>query len=161
MNYRYGFGDISGELLAILAIVGIAAIVVAILFLLNLQRTLEAVSDHNRQIGAGRVWLMLIPLFSIGYAFYLFPKMSESLRLEFQERENPQTGDYGLVLGRAYAIISVVGLFDDALGDLGSLISVGALVVMILLWVKMAKFKNMLNSGKRNDGMSNRTDILD
>ena len=162
MNYRYAFGDMPTEFFLIMAFVIIIALTVAILFLLNLQRTLEEVSEHNLQIRPGRVWLLLIPLFSAGYAFYLFPKMSESLRLEFLERENPQTGDYGLGLGRAYAILGVIGLFDDALGQLGTLISLGVLVVMILLWVKMAQFKKILHNSKRGDtGFTNRTDILD
>lgn len=161
MVSRYSFGALNTEGLLILALIGIIAITVAVFFLLNLQRTLEAVSDHNRKIGAGRVWLLFIPLFNIGYAFYLFPKISESLRAEFEERENPQTGDYGLGLGRAYAILGALGLLREMLGSLGGFISLGSLVIMILLWVKMARFKDMLNMGRRSDGMTNRVDILD
>lgn len=164
MGYRYGFGELAEEFLLFFLLIALVAITVAILFLLNLQRTLEEVSDHNRQIAAGRVWLLLIPLFSVGYAFYLLPKISDSLRSEFEERENPQPGDYGMGLGRAYAIIGAIGLFNRviSLGFLGGVVSLGGLVVMIIYWVKMAQYKNMLQNSQRGTaGFSNRTDLLD
>ena len=162
MNYRYSFDGMPAEALTIMLVVILIALAVLILFLLNLHQTLSEVSEHNRQIQPGRAWLLLIPLFSIGYAFYFLPKLSESLRLEFLERENPQTGDYGIGIGRGYAIMGALGLVNRVLGPLGSLISIAGLVLMIVLWVKMAQYKNILRKSRRGDtGFTNRTDILD
>lgn len=141
------------EFFAILGTVAAVLLTVFILYLLNLQNTLKEVSEHNRQIKSGRVWLMLIPLFSLGYAFYLYPKISESLRLEFEERENIQTGDYGKNLGLTLAVLGVVGLFN--LRVLDSLIDLANLIILIVYWVKMANYKKTLKMG------SGREDLLD
>lgn len=150
---RYSF--YTPELLGIIGAIVAVAIVVLVLYLLNLQHTLKEVSEHNRQILPGRVWLMLIPLFSAGYAFYLYPKISESLRLEFEERENPQTGDYAKNLGLALAILGAVSILN--INVLDSLVDLANLIILIVYWVKMANYKNILRRGHS----SGHADLLD
>jgi magnesium-transporting ATPase (P-type) len=134
-------------------------ITVAVLYLKNLQDTLKEVSEHNRQVPPGNVWLMFIPLFNIIYPFILYPKISDSLRAEFEERGKPQNGDYGRSLGITMPILGLCGIIPL----LGVLAGIGNLVVWIIFWVKMAEFKNMLRSMPKSDGfkMTDATDILD
>lgn len=148
----------SGPFLAIILLVLAAVIVVFVLYLKNLQDLLKEVSDSNREVPAANVWLMFIPVFSIIYAFILYPKIASSLNREFESREIPQEGDYGKGLGLAMAIIGVVGLVPR-LGDFTGLPS---LILLIVYWVKMAKYKELLRSSNKSGfTMSNNPDLLD
>ena len=61
---------------------GIIALVVLILFLLNLMRLLEAVQPQNRAMSPGLVWLNVIPLFTVGWMIYTVLKISDSVQRE-------------------------------------------------------------------------------
>lgn len=108
----------------------------------NLQDTLKEVAVHNQQIPPGNVWLMFIPLFNIVYGFILYPKISDSIRLEFEERGHSQPGDYARGIGITMPILSVCGIIPV----LGYLAGVANLVLWIVYWVKMSEFKNTLRS---------------
>ncbi|MDH4473638.1 MAG: hypothetical protein QE487_13595 [Fluviicola sp.] len=137
-------------------------IVLYVFYLKNLQDLLKEVSDHNRQVPAVNVWLMFIPLFNIVYPFILYPKISESIRLEFEERNEYQEGDYGKGLGITLGAIGAVGILPIP-QMIKSLIGLGNLVILIVFWVKMAEFKNKLRSMPKGDGvrLSGRADLLD
>lgn len=148
-------------LLLILVILG-GFIVLYVFYLKNLQDLLKEVSDHNRQVPAVNVWLMFIPLFNIVYPFILYPKISESVRLEFEERGEYQDGDYGKGLGITLGALGAVGILPIP-QMIKSLIGLGNLVILIVFWVKMAEFKNRLRSIPKGDGvrLSGRADLLD
>lgn len=134
-------------------------ITVAVLYLKNLQDTLKECDVKNQQVPPGNVWLMFIPLFNIIYPFILYPKISESLKSEFESRGNPQEGDYGRALGITLPILGVCGVIPI----LGIFAGIGNLVVFIIFWVKMAEFKNKLRSLPKADGirMHSSQDLLD
>lgn len=148
-------------LLLILVILG-GFIVLYVFYLKNLQDLLKEVSDHNRQVPAVNVWLMFIPLFNIVYPFILYPKISESVRLEFEERNESQDGDYGKGLGITLGALGAVGILPIP-QMIKSFIGLGNLVILIVFWVKMAEFKNRLRSMPKGDGvrLSGRADLLD
>lgn len=148
-------------LLLILLILG-GLIVLYVFYLKNLQDLLKEVSDHNRQVPAANVWLMFIPLFNVVYAFILYPKISESVRFEFQDRGEHQDGDYGKGLGITLGALGAVGIIPIP-QMFKSLIGLGNLVILIVFWVKMAEFKNKLRSMPKGDGfrLSERADLLD
>ncbi|HLP54461.1 MAG TPA: hypothetical protein VK151_05505 [Fluviicola sp.] len=139
----------------------IVVIVLYAFYLKNLQDLLNEVSEQNRQVPASNVWLMFIPLFNIVYRFILYPKISESLRLEFEERESPRNGDYLKGLGLVLGILGVVNVIP--IDALKSLTSLGILIIWIVFWVKTAEFKNQLRSMPKGDGirLSSREDLLD
>lgn len=148
----------SGPILAFVLIILAGAILVFVLYLKNLQDLLKEVSDVNREVPAANVWLMFIPIFSMIYAFILYPKIASSLTKEFESRGIPQEGDYGKGLGLAMAIIGVVGLVPR----LGDFTGIPSLVILIIYWVKMAKYKEQLRSSQKNGfTMSNNPDLLD
>ena len=72
--------------LPFLLITIVVAIVVNVLYLLNLQNTLKAVTDKNRKMPPVNVWLLLIPIFSNIYMFFVVNWIGESLRAEFDDR---------------------------------------------------------------------------
>ncbi|MES2554894.1 MAG: hypothetical protein V4604_02025 [Bacteroidota bacterium] len=146
-------------LLAILLL--IVVIVLYVFYLKNLQDMLNEVSEQNRQVPPVNVWLMLIPLFNIVYRFILYPKISESLRLEFEHREQPREGDYLKGLGLTLAILGAVNILPIEV--LKSITSLGILIIWIVYWVKTAEFKNQLRSMPKGDGvrLSGRADLLD
>ena len=125
---------------AIILIFVVIVIVVAVLYLLNLQNLMKSIKEENREVSPGNVWLMLIPLFSIVYAFILYPKISASIKKEFESREMDTAGDGAKTLGLALAITGAAAILPIPV--LGGLIGLANLVIFIMWWVKTAGFKN-------------------
>ena len=69
----------------VLLIFGLA-LLPKIFFLLTLHRTFDEISQKNRRMQSGEVWLLLIPIFDMIWIFFVVQKMSESLEEEFRER---------------------------------------------------------------------------
>lgn len=154
-----------GAGLALGAVFIIAAVVITIviLYLLNIQNALKEVSDTNRQVPFINTWLLLIPLFNIVYAFIFYPKMAESFRREYEERELPQDGDFGKSIGLIMATLGVARLIP--IDILQSTLSLVGLILLIVLWVKVAKYKQTLIAHPNTNGNSNirnnSSDLLD
>jgi hypothetical protein len=149
------------SLLLITIVLLIVVIVLYVFYLKNLQELMNEVSVHNRQVPPVNVWLMFIPLFNIVYRFILYPKISESLRLEFEERQYPREGDYLKGLGLTLGIMGVVNILPIQIFK--TLSALGILIVWIIYWVKTAEYKNQLRSMPKGDGvrLSGREDLLD
>ena len=124
----------------ILIFIVIAALVVGILYLLTLQNLLNRVKPENRTVSPGNVWLLLIPIFNWIYPFILYPKISESVAKEFQSRGLPADGDFGKGLGITMPILTLCGIIPV----IGALAGLANLVIWIIFWAKMSKYKNQL-----------------
>lgn len=143
--------------------IGLAiGILIYVFYLKNLQDLLKECEKSNLQMPPANVWLMFIPFFSIVYGFIMYPKISESIKREFESRNAPQSGDYLKTLGIVMPILSAVGLIPvDALKGI---VGLAGLVIFIIYWVKSAEMKNKLRSlPKGNDGVkfSANPDLLD
>lgn len=147
--------------LVFLVVLFIVIIILYVFYLKNLQDLLNEVSPGNRQVPPSNVWLMFIPLFNIVYRFILYPKISDSLLIEFEDRGAPKDGDYLKGLGLTLGIIGVVNIIP--ISALKSITSLGILVIWIVYWVKTAEMKNQLRSMEKGNGvrLSSREDILD
>ena len=143
-----GFGLIA------IALILLVALAVAIMYFLNLQDTLKEVSMENREVPAVNAWLLLIPLFSIVYAFIFYPKICNSIKKEYEKRGWASSGDFGKNLGLAMAILGVTVLLP--IQAVKSVASIASLVVLIIFWVKMYNYKIAL---RNSNGES--TDLLD
>ena len=108
---------------------------------LTLQNLLKRISSENRVVEPSNVWLMLIPLFNLVYAFILYPKISESLKNEFLKRGLADSGDYGKSLGTAMAVLGLCGFIPI----FGGFASIAHLVIWIIYWVKMSEYKSKLS----------------
>ena len=127
--------------IVIILFTALIGIVVAVLYLLNLQNLLKRISAENRVVEPGNVWLMLIPIFNLVYAFILYPKISESIKNEFLKRGLSDSGDFGKSLGTAMAVLGLCGFIPV----LGGFDSIAILVIWIIYWVKMSEYKSKLS----------------
>jgi hypothetical protein len=127
----------------------------------NIQDMMLEVAPHNQQVPPSNIWLMFIPLFNLVYGFIIYPKVCDSVRLEFQERGESQGGDYGRGLAIALPILRICMIIPL----LNWLAFPGWLIVWIIYWVKMAEFKKQLRAlPKTADGgvkFSANNDLLD
>ena len=131
-----GIAAIVGAGLAVFIIGAIIGIIILVLFLLNLQNLMKSIKEENRDVSPGKVWLMLIPIFSAIYAFILYPKISSSIKKELESRG--MEGDGAKQVGLAAAITSAISLIP--IGS-QSLISLLSLIALIIWWVKTAQYK--------------------
>ncbi len=142
MSEQEGMMAVFAALGVFIFIVAIIAIIVAIFYLLNLQNLLKEIKDENRDVNPGNVWLMLIPLFSIVYAFILYPKISSSVKKEFESRGDTSKGDGGKNIGLALAVTGAVSILPIPV--IGTLVGLANLVLFIIWWVKTAGYKKSL-----------------
>ena len=158
--YNYNsFDSAAFGIIIILILVAIAiSITIAVLYLLTLQNVLKEIAPQNRLVEPSSVWLMFIPLFNLIYPFILYPKISESLRNEYNFRGIGKVGDYGRGIGITMPILGLCGWIPI----IGGLAGLANLILFIIFWVKMSEFKNELKkSPKTNNGVSNNNDLLD
>jgi hypothetical protein len=136
-----------------LCFVLIATLVVAVFYLLTLQKALSRVAPHNRLMEPGLVWLSLIPLVGLVWSFFIATRVPDSLRKEFRERGNDDLSDYGKRIGLANAILGVVLSAANVLSSIAPsvwwgfiLIPVGlvSLVLFIIFWVRIAGYSREL-----------------
>jgi hypothetical protein len=152
------------EMLVLLIPIVAGVIVLFVFYLKNLQDLLRECNPKNQQVPPGNVWLMFIPLFNYVYGFILYPKISESIKREFEHRNAPQPGDYLKALGLTMPILTVVGLIPIPIRIIDTIISLSSLVVLIMYWVQSAKMKNLLRSLPKGEGafvISDKPDLLD
>ena len=136
------------------------SITASILYIKNLQDLLKQVDPKNRLVHPGFVWMLYIPFYgAVIFPFMLYPRIAESLRKEFDERNSPQPGDYGKSLGIVLPILFCC-LFVPVVNIVAIL---GIIVIGIIYWVKMAQYKGMLRSIPKTDGVriSSNSDLLD
>ena len=134
-----------GWAVAILAIILLGILVLPwFFFLLNLQTTLNRVSDRNRAMPAGHVWLNFIPVFNLGWFIYTVMKVRDSVRAEYQSRGWAAEGDFGYNVGLAAGILAIVSFFLGLVPVLGWGLAIAELVCWIVYWLKTADFKNRL-----------------
>jgi hypothetical protein len=138
---------ISAGALLVLLILG-AGLLVQILFLLNLQRTLERVAPANRRMSPGMVWLNIVPLLGFVWFFFTVGAIRESVRAEFGSRGWRGGGDFGYSIGIAAAVLEPVAYLSTWWSartvGMSLILWLGAVVCLVIYWVKIAQLKNRL-----------------
>ncbi len=117
-------------------LVGIA---IMVFFLLTLQKCLKEVSEANRTMQPGMVWLNLIPLFNLVWIFITVIRLSESVVAEGEAR-GAHVEDGGKTMGLVYAIALVASIIPL----IGFISAVVALVAFIIYWVKISGYRKSL-----------------
>ena len=158
-------GPLPGILCVIVGFVLAVVLIIAIFYLITLQKALNRVAPHNRLMEPGMVWLMLIPCVNIVWQFVVAIRVPDSLRNEFRERGQDDGSDYGKSIAIAQAVIGIVStvISNGARGGnrqvaaagnlLGGLLSLVGLVLLIVFWVKVAAYSRRLaedEGGRRN-----------
>jgi hypothetical protein len=122
----------------LIAVVLVASIVVEVLFLLSWYRCFSKMRPENREMEPGLVWLNLIPIFNLGWTFYVVAKFANSIKKEL----GTDAGDGGWALGLAYAILMVTGLIPG----IGAFLGIAGLVVWVIYWIKISDFSKRLGA---------------
>jgi hypothetical protein len=155
---------LAGFLVCVAVLVAIA-LLLQVLFCLTLYRTQSAVAEPNRELAPGLVWLEMIPLFNLVWGVIMVPRLSSSLRREFEDRGWRTEGEqFGLGVGMiwawgnvANAVIGVIEVIVELAGlegvslalSLTTLpIGVALLVLWIVYWVQMAQYGRRLREGQ-------------
>ena len=85
--------------LLLIGLIGLVYLVVDIFYLMTLQKCLNRVSEENRGMSPGLVWLNLIPLFGLGWHFYTVIKINSREWILFREdKTNTSNGIFELVI---------------------------------------------------------------
>ena len=128
------------QILLILLCIGILFLP-QIFFLITLQNTIKEVSIENRTIKPNQVWLTFIPLFGIFWQFFMVNRISKSIAAEFRKRNiTAQSDKPGYSLGLTYCILLCCSIIPVA----GALFWLAGFVMMIIYWVKINDYKNLL-----------------
>jgi hypothetical protein len=113
-------------------------------FLLNLQNLLGRVSDRNRAMPAGNVWLNFIPIFNLGWFIYTVTKVRDSVKAEYQSRGWQPEGDLAYNVGLAAGVLAIVTFFMGWVPVLGWAVGIAQVVCWIIYWLKTSELKNKL-----------------
>jgi hypothetical protein len=119
------------ELLLILIILGslsLLATVPAILACVVLSR----VPRESRKQEPGLAFLLLIPIFSLVWTFFVHPRVAASLKTHFESKGDHSKGDCGAALALWLCITSACRVIPL----LGILSAMASLVLLIVFYVK-------------------------
>lgn len=86
-------------------------LLVAILYLLNLQNTLKAASPENRKMPPSNVWLLLIPIFNIYWQYVVVKNISATIEAEYASKGQVlDTPKPTYKLGMAMVVLTLINL---------------------------------------------------
>jgi hypothetical protein len=133
---------------AILVLVMLALLLIpTILYLITLQKALEAVSAENRQMPPGQVWLSLIPLFNFVWMFFVVNKIADSFQLECYRLNIPTTELKSTKgIGSAKNILRICTFIPF----LSVFANIGFIICWIIYWVKVNQIKNLSIANRDN-----------
>lgn len=140
------YENFAGSSMLVLVMLGLL-LLPTIFYFLSLQRALEAVSEQNRQMPSGQVWLSLIPLFNFVWMFFVVNKIAESFALECYRLNIPTTEmkpTHGI--GNAKNILRLCSFIPI----LGLLASLGFVVCWILHWIKVNEYRKLIIANRDN-----------
>jgi hypothetical protein len=140
-------GAFAGVAILFIFVLAAGLLVLGILYLVALQKALDAVSDENRKMPSGQVWLLLIPLFNMVWAFIVVARIADSFRDEFSRLNidyNEPRPTYNI--GLAKCILSVCGIVPF----LGYLASFASLICWIIYWVKVNECRKLIEANQNN-----------
>ncbi|MGP8253194.1 MAG: hypothetical protein ACLQHF_14280 [Terracidiphilus sp.] len=122
--------------------IGILFLIPAIFYLLTLQNALGKCAPVSRTMEPGMVWLLLIPIFSLIWSFFVVMGLAKSLGNENRRRGIPCPDPLpGQTIGMAMCICGCCGIIPI----INFLAGPAAFVLWIVYWVKIAEFSRILN----------------
>jgi hypothetical protein len=125
------FGLGMPELLVVAMILGMLLVFAAIPAVLAFL-VLNRIPPQFRKQQPGLAFLLLIPVFSLVWNFFVHPKVAESIKAYYDAQGVPTNGDCGASLALWLCICCVCSLVPF----LGMFAGVAGLVLMILFYVK-------------------------
>lgn len=140
------------ELLVIITVVALLFLVPYILYLVTLSGTIRLCAPHNRTIEPGLVWLVLIPIFGTIWNFIMVGRVADTIAAECRQRNIPldeQRPAYNV--GLAFCILTCCGWIPA----IGGLCSIASLICWIVYWVRIARYKTILQQAQNYFGVQN------
>ncbi|MBN2433055.1 MAG: hypothetical protein JXQ27_16405 [Acidobacteria bacterium] len=128
-------GGLAGAVISLVIFLGIMITIIMIV-----QSVYKRIPPEHREMEPGMVWLLLIPCFNVVWNFFVFPKLSRSLKSYFFSIGRTDVGDCGEGLGLAYAILSAVSIIPY----LNCLTFPAAIIILIIFLVKATGLKNQI-----------------
>lgn len=115
----------------------LAAVIAFVLWhLMAAYKALNAVSEDNRDMQPGMVFLIFIPLFGPIWHFFIIFRVASSLQKEFDERGLDADGDFGSTLGLWGIILNIIGCA-----------MIG--IILLIMWtLKIRAYTQMLTEGQ-------------
>ena len=105
-----------------------------------LYKVFNRVPVQYRVMEPGLVWLLIIPCFNLVWNFFVFIRLSRSLKRYFNSVGNQAVGDCGEGMGLGYSICEVARLIPCV----GIMVWVVALVLVILYLVKVNQLSELI-----------------
>ncbi len=112
-------------------------LILAVLFLVTLQKTMKVVEPENRRMKPEHVWLMLIPLVGFVYAFLVVIAIANSCKQQTEKYGvfNQQKATFGL--GLAWAICLLAAFF-------WRILFIPATILLFIYWFKINDIRKQL-----------------
>lgn len=129
----------------------VAFIIPVVFFVLTQQRILELIRPANRRMSPGMVWLQFIPFLGLVWQFIVVIRISDSIRDElntpvddsiFADEAFSSEARPTLNAGISYAAIFCISFLMPL--TIRGLIALAGLVVWIVYWVQLARYKKRL-----------------
>ena len=123
-----------------------------ILYLREWSATLRLTRAHHG-IAPGLVWLLFIPLFNLGWQFYLLGATTKGIKGRFTEL-GKDPGDAGFGVGLAYQVLFCLAAAANLAHRDGGhwtavllgLFTLAALVMLVVYWVRLARFNRVMRA---------------
>jgi hypothetical protein len=144
-----------------LLIIFIFIILIFIWFNINIATAMNKISDKNRKMDGGLVWLNVIPLLNFVWPFIFNNALRESYKKEFKEKGIPTS--VNLSSGFLYPsapilayLISVLPINFYSYSDLlvfsvfTILVALSGLIFQIIFWVNVNRLKEILLNSQDN-----------
>ncbi len=142
----YNFNNYGSSALLVLVML-VLLLIPTILYLITLQKALEAVSAENRQMPPGQVWLSLIPLFNFVWMFIVVNKIADSFQLECYRLNIPTTELKPTKgIGSAKNLLRICTFIPF----LSVFANIGFIICWIIYWVKVNQIKNLIIANRDN-----------
>ena len=145
-TFEYSVEGKSGSALITLLLV-VLFLIPTIFYFISLQKALEAVSEENRQMPPGQVWLSLIPLFNFIWMFFVVNKIAESFALECYRLNIPVTE---LKPSQGIGMTKNILRLCSFIPLLGVLANLGFVVCWILHWIKVNEYRKLIIANRDN-----------
>jgi len=131
----------------------LALLAVPVLYFREWSATLRLTRAHHGA-SPGLVWLLFIPVFNLGWQFYLLSQTTKGIKGRFREL-GKSPGDAGFGVGLAYQVLLCLAAATnlghregsaDPAGVLLGLFVLAALVTLVIYWVRLARFNRVMRA---------------
>jgi hypothetical protein len=120
----------------------VSVLVLYIIYIISLSRALSKCSVASRTMQPGMVWLLLVPLFSLVWQFFVVIGLADSLGKEFRARGIPNVEpEPGKSIGIAMCVCGVCVIIPI----LGVIAAIAHIILWIIYWVKITEFSRRLD----------------